>query len=269
MNPPLRLAFGKNEIKWVKKCIDYYRKREIQYEGYFEKLYCEKFVEYMGGGYADAVATGTAAVYIALAALELEKGSEVLVSPVTDPGTISAIILNGYKPKLVDSRPDDFNVDWKQIEQRITQKVKAILVCHIAGNPINMVEVKAGARKYGLPVIEDCSQAHGATWEGIKVGNFGDLAVFSTMYRKAHITGSSGGVVFTKSEKMYWKARAYADRGKPFYAASFNERDPRNYLFPALNLNTDEISCAIGIASLERLEETIQKRREYVEEFKK
>src|SRR5262249_51015710 len=100
-----------------------------------------------------------------------------------------------------------------------------------------------------------------------RVGSFGDIAAFSTMYRKAHMTGPSGGVVFTKSRELYQLAMAHADRGKPRWRDDFSDRDPSAYLFPALNHNTDEISCAIGLASLRRLRHTIIARLAFVSDF--
>ena len=97
-----------------------------------------------------------------------------------------------------------------------------------------------------------------------RVGSFGDIAAFSTMYRKASITGATGGVVFTNNIDIYHQALAYADRGKPRWSESFDDRNPAQYLFPALNLHTDELSCAIGVASITRLEETRLRRLDYV-----
>jgi perosamine synthetase len=120
------------------------------------------------------------------------------------------------------------------------------------------------AREKGILVVEDCSQAHGARLTGQKVGTFGDVAAFSTMYRKAHATGGCGGVVFTRSEERYRLVRAYADRGKPFWVDGFDDKDPTSFLFPALNFNIDEISCAIGLKSLGMLDDVIQKRLAFV-----
>ena len=109
---PARLALGDNERQMIQAVLDYYRERNVDpgYEGHFEKMYCRAFAEMMGGGYADAVATGTSSLYIAVAALDLPKGSEVLVSPITDPGSMAAIVLNGLKPRLMDSKPGSYNV---------------------------------------------------------------------------------------------------------------------------------------------------------------
>ena len=218
----------------------------------------------MGGGHADAVATGTAALFVAIAALSLPKGSEVLVSPITDPGTLSAIVLNGLVPKLMDSMPGKYHVGPEQLASRIGPRVRAAVVVHSVGQAAPIDAIVDVAHNYGIKVVEDCSQAHGATWKGQKVGTFGDIAAFSTMYRKAHMTGASGGVVYACDKDLFHLASAHADRGKPRWRTDFDDRDPSGYLFPALNLHTDEISCAIGIASLARLPESIAARLAFV-----
>ena len=263
---PPRMALGEAEIKMLEQSIAYYRERKADpgYQGSFEKMYTDMFVEMMGGGYADAVATGTAALYVAIAALDLPKGSEVLVSPITDPGTLSAIILNGLKPRLMDSKPDSYNIGVKEFVDRITLAVKGAVVVHSIGQACEIDKIVAEAHAHGIKVLEDCSQAHGAKVMGRPVGTFGDIAAFSTMYRKAHMTGASGGVVYTRDLELFRKALAYADRGKPRWIKDFDDRNPSTFLFPALNLHTDELSCAIGLASLGRLTDTIMKRLTFV-----
>jgi dTDP-4-amino-4,6-dideoxygalactose transaminase len=213
-----------------------------------------------GDGYADAVNTGTAAVFVALAALELPAGSHVVVSPVTDPGTITAIIFNRLVPVLMDSRPGSFNSGAEDFERRITSNTRAVVVVHAAGVAADIVGIAEIARRRGIRVVEDCSQAHGALVSGKKVGLFSDIAAFSTMYRKAHATGGSGGVVFTQDRHLFNRARAHSDRGKPFWQEGFNEKDPTTFVCAAMNFNTDEISCAIGLHSLAKLASTIERR---------
>ena len=263
---PARMALGDDELRMIQECIAYYRERQVDpgYQGPFEKLYTDAFVKMMGGGYADAVATGTASLYVAIAALELPKGSSVLVSPITDPGTLSAIILNGLKPKLCDSKPDSYNIGIDQVRARLSPDVSAIITVHAAGQAADAPKIVAEAHARGIKVLEDCSQAHGAKIVGRPVGTFGDIAAFSTMYRKAHMTGASGGVVYSRDLDLFRRALAHADRGKPIWSSDFSDRDPSGYLFPALNHNTDEISCAIGIASLGRLDKTIMRRLSFV-----
>src|SRR6516165_9368443 len=187
---PPRLALGDEEVRMIQEVIAYYREQQIDpgYQGPFEKLYTDAFVSMMGGGYADAVATGTASLFVSLAALDLPKGSEVLVSAITDPGSMSAIILNGLKPHLCDSKPDSYNIGVEQVLERLGPNVSAILLVH-AAEADKIVSLAHGC---GVRVLEDCSQSHGAKIAGRPVGTFGDIAAFSTMYRKAHMTGPSG-----------------------------------------------------------------------------
>ena len=201
----------------------------------------------------------------AIAALDLPKGSEVLVSPITDPGTLSAIILNGLKPRLCDSKPDSYNVGVEQVlEQRSGPTSPPSSSSMPPARPPRSTRSCRDAHARGIKVLEDCSQAHGAKILGRPVGTFGDIAAFSTMYRKAHMTGASGGLVYSRDLELFRRALAHADRGKPRWREDFSDRDPSGYLFPALNHHTDEISCAIGVASLGRLDETIMRRLSFV-----
>jgi perosamine synthetase len=266
---PARLALGEDEARMIQQVIDYYRERKVDpgYQGPFEKIYTDEFVRMMGDGYADAVATGTSALYVAVAALDLPKGSEVLVSPITDPGSLAAIVLNGLKPRLVDSKPASYNIGLQQFVERITPDVSAALVVHSAGQACEIDKIVAAAHERGIKVVEDCSQAHFAKVRGRPVGTFGDIAAFSTMYRKAHMTGPSGGVIYSRDLELFRTALAHADRGKPRWREDFDDRDPSTYLVPALNHHTDEISCAIGYASLRRLGSTMISRLAFVSDF--
>lgn len=177
---PVRMALGDAEIKMLNQAIAYYCEQKVDpgYQGAFEKLYTDAFVNMMNGGYADAVATGTAALYVAIAALDLPKGSEVLVSPITDPGTLSAIVLNGLKPRLMDSQPESYNIGVKEFVSRITPAVKGAVVVHSIGQACQIDKIVAEAHARGIKVLEDCSQAHGAKVMGRPVGTFGDIAAF-------------------------------------------------------------------------------------------
>ena len=223
----------------------------------------------MGGGYADAVSSGTAACYIAIAALNLPKGSDVLISPVTDSGPLNSIIMLGLTPILMDSAPNSYNIGVQQFLERITPNTSAVFVVHSAGEPVAIDEITKEAHQKGIKVVEDCSQAPGAiccgknttcdrsctTWKTRRVGTFGDVAAFSTMYRKTLTAGASGGIVYSKNFDIYRQALAHADREKQSWRKDLNQNDPSHGLFPALNFNTDELSCAIGIASLKKVAE--------------
>src|SRR5262249_4238576 len=188
-----------DERRMVLEVLDHYAERKVDpgYQGTFEKIYTDAFVEMMGGGYADAVATGTSALYISVAALDLPKGSEVLVSPITDPGTLAAIVHKELNPGLADSGPTSYNGGPQQSAGRAPQNVPAAIIAHAAGYAAEIDKIVELARKHGIGVIEDCSQALFARHKAKPVGTFGDVAAFSTMYRKAHMTGPSAGLVYS------------------------------------------------------------------------
>lgn len=262
---PVREAFGDEEYRALIAAADWYRgrKEDPGYQGKFEAEFCSAFAAFMGGGHADAVATGTAAVFVALAALDLPKGSEVILSPVTDSGPLNAIIMLGLKPVLADSYPGSYNVGPEQFAAKITERTRCFLAVHAAGEPLDMPAIMRIARAHGVKVLEDCSQAPGATCDGKQVGTFGEIAAFSTMYRKSLMSGSSGGVVYTRDLDLHRRALSCADRGKQSWRTDINQNDPSNALFPALNFNNDEFSCAIATSSLRRLPATVAARADF------
>jgi dTDP-4-amino-4,6-dideoxygalactose transaminase len=186
---------------------------------------------------------------------------------VTDPGTLAAVVLNNLVPRLADGEPSSFNMGAEQFVERVTDRVRAAIVVHSLGRAADIVGIVREAHARGIKVIEDCSQSHGARVKGSPIGNFGDIAAFSTMYRKSHMTGGAGGVVYSKNIDLFRQALAHADRGKPSWRGDFDDRNPSQFLFPALNLHTDELSCAIGTASLARLQDTILRRLTFVAEL--
>ncbi len=228
------------------------------YNGPEEAAYCAAFAEFLGGGYADAVNSGTTAVYVALRALELEPFSEVIVPPITDPGGVMPVPLMGCIPVPADAAPGSYNTDAAQIAARITPRTRAILVAHISGIPCDMAPILQLARAHGLPVVEDCAQAHGARYRGRPVGSFGDISAFSTMFGKHHASGGQGGLVFTRSDALYQRVRWMSDRGKPFGLPP-----GAGNAVAALNLNSDELSCAIGRVQLRKLPDILARRRRF------
>lgn len=257
---PPRSLFGEPEREAVDSLFD----RAIEsgeafgYNGPEEDAYCEAFAEYQGGGYADAVNSGTSAVYVALRALELPPSSEVIVSPITDPGGQMPVALTGCVPVVADSAPGAYNTGPEQIEACITPRTSAICVGHILGEPLDMEGILAVAAEHDLAVIEDAAQAHGASLEGQPVGTFGDIAAFSTMSGKHHATGAQGGVVYTEDEELYWRARQASDRGKPFGSSAAGN------VTAALNLNSNDLAATIGQVQLEKLPDIVRGRREVV-----
>src|ERR1035437_624768 len=256
---PARKLLGQEEKKAVDALFDkaIASGNAFGYNGPEEEAYCREFADAMGGGFADAVNSGTTAVYVALRALNLEPFSEVIVGPITDPGGIMPIPLLNCIPVIAAAAPGRFSPGPEEIEAVITPQTSAIVVAHIFGEPADMPGIMKVARRHKLPVVEDCAQAHGARLKGRLVGTFGDIAAFSTMFGKHHCTGGQGGVVFTRREKLYWEARRAADRGKPFGLP----KDADNAI-ASLNFNLSDLAAVIGSAQLRKLPMIVARRRE-------
>lgn len=231
----------------------------IGYNGAEEEALGKEFARFMGGGYADAVNSGTTALYVALRALDIDPFTEVVVGPITDPGGMMPVPLINCIPVVPDAAPGCYNTGPEQIAKVLTPRTSAIVVAHIAGEPVDMPGVMALARKKRIPVVEDCAQAHGATLHGRLVGAFGDIAAFSTMFGKHFCTGGQGGMVYTKREDLYWSARRVADRGKPFGLPPGSTNSTA-----ALNCNLNELAAAIGRVQLRKLPGIVRRRRQVV-----
>lgn len=255
---PKRHLFGEEEKAAAVELFD----RVIEagnvfgYNGPDEQAYCKEFCDFMGGGFADGVNSGSSAVYVALKAAHVPAFSEVICGPISDPGGIMPIALAGCIPVAADAEPGQFNISPASIRERLNERTGAILVAHIAGIPAELDEITKIACDAGIPVIEDCAQAHGAAYDGKLCGHWGLTAAFSTMSGKHHATGGQGGVVFTDFEENYWAARRFSDRGK-----AFNIDDSNGNVVASHNLNLNDLSAAIGRVQIRKLPEIIEGRR--------
>ncbi len=274
---PVRRLFGAEEKEAVMQLFDKAiatGSGVMGYNGEQEEAYCAAFTDFMGGGFADGVNSGSNAVFVALRALELEPYSEVITSPVSDPGGVMPVALCNLIPVPADADTEFYNTSAAQIEARITDRTRAILVSHIAGLPIDMEPVMELAKARGLHVIEDCAQAHGALircrdGSTRMAGTFGHVAAFSTMFGKHHATGGQGGVVYSTDEGMYWRIRRHADRGKPFGlslqggagAGVGGASAGGANAVAALNCNMDELHACIGRVQLQKLPQMLAIRR--------
>jgi perosamine synthetase len=270
---PAREAFGDLEIQKLNEVINFYRKKKIDppYSGIFEKKFCEEFVEFMGGeGYADAVTSGTAAIYTSLQALNLPKRSEVLITAVTDSGPLNCIIQHGLKPKIVDTAKNSYNSCVGNFLNEITDKTKCVIATHAAGESVHHIDkLYEILKEKKIFLIEDCSQSPGAIWNNKKIGSYSDISAFSTMYRKTLHSGGNGGLVYTKDEKLYKMLLASADKGKQVWRNDIDLRNPNFSVMPALNFTTNDLACAIGSASLSRLQSAIDARLKWTMKFSK
>jgi len=227
-----------------------------------EEGLCQEFAEFLGGGYADGVNSGTTAVHVALKALKPASFSEVVIGAVTDPGGIMPIVVQNCIPVIADTAPNSYNTGPEQIESAITSLTSAIVVAHIGGEPMDIEGIMAVAKKHNLPVVEDCSQSHAAKINGKFVGSFGDVSAFSIMFGKHFCCGGQGGMVFTKDLDIYRAIRNSADRGKPY-----NEKSNGNVI-ASLNFNMDELHATIGRVQLKKLPVIVEKRRAFIQLLK-
>ena len=186
--------------------------------------------------------------------MRLEPGTEVITSPITDPGTVAPILMQNCIPVFADVDYDTLNMTAASIEKMITEKTRVLIPVHLAGQPCDMNPIMELARQHNLTVIEDCAQAHGVKYKGKYVGTIGHLGAFSLMAGKHTTSGGQGGMVITNDEKLYWNAKRFADRGKPF-----NSDDSTN-LFLGLNYRMTELQAAIGRVQLQKLRSSVRRR---------
>jgi len=262
---PPRKVFGELELEMVKNVFksSWASGVDFGFQGKFEEQFTKKFCEFQGGvGFADAVSSGGAAVYIALKALDVKPGSDVIVSPATNPGGIMPIAVQNVKLVISDSKPNSFNISPEEFEKALTSKTTAAVLTHLGGHAIDLDPIIEIAKSKGIKIVEDCAQAHGAMYKGKRVGTFTEIAAFSNGFSKTLAAGGVSGIVYTKNEDLYWRIRSFADRGKPFHKPDFNFRMTTDFLFPSHNFNADEISCAIGTSVLSKLQNIIDRRHE-------
>ncbi|MGB9857705.1 MAG: DegT/DnrJ/EryC1/StrS family aminotransferase [Dictyoglomaceae bacterium] len=215
----------------------------------------EKFARYHSAKYGITCVNGTAALEIALKALGVGPGDEVIVPAYTFIATASAVLMVGAKPVFVDIDPKTYNIDPEKIESAITPKTKAVIPVHIGGCPANMDKILDIAKKYNLRVLEDAAQAHGAEWRGKKVGALGDMGIFSFQSSK-NINAGEGGIILTNDEELAEKAWSLMNVGRAKKGEWY-----MHYILSG-NYRMTEFQAGILLAQMERMEELMKKREE-------
>ncbi len=238
-----------NEKKYLDECID---SGWISFEGPFVERFEKGMANLVGRNHAVAISNGSAALETAAIALRLGPGDEVIMPTFTIISCAAPIVRLGATPVLVDADPVTWNMDVSAIEGKITSRTKAIMVVHIYGLPVDMNPVLALAKKYGLYVIEDAAEAHGQTYRGKPCGSFGDISIFS-FYPNKLITTGEGGMVLTDDAELTTRAR---DARNLFFGQKRYIHEELGYNFRMTNMQ-----AAIGCAQLERIDETVQKKR--------
>lgn len=228
------------------------------------RLFESEFAAYCGTAHGVAVANGTLALELALRALGIGGGDDVLVTPRSFFASAGAIMLAGARPVFADVDTDSQNVTVETLAAAITPATKAIVVVHLAGWPCDMDAIGRFAASNGLLIIEDCAQAHGALWRGRRVGSFGDAAAFSFCQDKIMTTGGEGGMLLTSDEDVFKRAWSYKDHGKNWDEVRREDHPPGfRWLHDSLGTNwrMTEMQAAIGRCQLRKLPEWLEIRR--------
>ena len=243
------MRFGEPEVEQVRQALD--QNTLFYWKGNKVKEFNKKFADMYGMPYCVAASSGTAAIHVALGAVGVTEGDEVITSPITDMGTVIGILYQNAIPVFADLDPHTYNMDPKSIEEKITDKTKAILVVHLAGNPADMDPIMEIARKHNIKVVEDCAQSYLTYYKGRLAGTIGDVGCFSLNDFK-HISAGDGGMLVMRDPELYQIAFRFADKNYNRLGKTVEEVRCINTIAPNYRMN--ELTGAVGIAQLDRLD---------------
>ena len=246
--------FG-NELKYVKECVE---TNWISSGGSFIEKFENNFAKFCDVKYGAACCNGTVALHLALSALNLKKGDEVIIPDFTIISCANAALYNQLNPVFVDVEKETWCIDPNQIEAKITERTKAIMPVHIYGQPCKMDEINHIAKKNNLFVIEDAAEAHGALYKGKKVGSLSDVAAFS-FYSNKIITTGEGGMVVSNNQAIINRAKLL--RNLAFIEPRFKHNEI------GYNYRLTNIAAAIGCAQMEKSDQLVDMRIKNANEY--
>ena len=245
----VKLSIGEEEIEAVRKVFE----TGFLTGGPATSEFESEFAKYVGVRNAMSTSSGTTALDLALLALGIGEGDEVIVPDFTFPASGNVVFHVGAKPVLVDIDIKSFNVDPSKIEKAITDKTKAIMPVHLFGQSAEMKQIMEIAEKHGLLVVEDAACGIGATHYGKNVGTFGEAACFSFHPRKVLAVGE-GGMLVTNDDELAERARMIKDHGRK------KDLGMLGFVYPGYNFRLSEVSSALGLVQLKKLDKMIEKR---------
>lgn len=228
------------------------RSKWISSKGPHVRRFEEEFAQWLGVKHAIAVSNGTVALHLALLAIGVGRGDEVIVPDLTFASPANMVILTGARPVLVDVTREYWCINPVDLKRKITEKTKAIIVVHLYGHPADMDEVLEIAKENNIYVIEDAAEAHGAEYKGKKVGTFGDVATFS-FYANKIITTGEGGMIVTDNDELADKIKLMRDHGmRPRYW----------HIVLGFNYRMTGLQAALGLAQLSKINKLIERKRQ-------
>jgi len=257
-------AFEKEEIDAATNVL---KSGKVNYwTGQEGRLFEKEFAEFAGCEHGVAVANGTLALELALHALDVGPGDEVIVPSRTFIASASCVVMRGAKPIVADVDRNSQNLTLDTIRPLINSRTKAIIAVHLAGWPCDMDPILEFAGRHGLKVIEDCAQCHGAAYKGRPVGSLGDVAAFSFCQDKIMTTGGEGGMLTTNDKDLWERAWSFKDHGKN-YDAVYHRSHPVGFRWLHESFGTNwrltEVQSAIGRVLLRKLPRYVQSRRRH------
>jgi perosamine synthetase len=249
--PVAEPEIGEEELKNVVEAV---KSGWVSSKGRFIEEFETLFAKYVGVKHGIATSNGTAALHLALVALNIGEEDEVIVPDLTFAATINAVLYVGAKPVMVDINPDYWCIDPDKLESAITPNTKAVILVHLYGHPCNMDAIMEIASKHDLYVIEDAAEAHGAECKGEKVGSFGHISCFS-FYGNKVITTGEGGMCLTNDKELAEKIRILRDHGMSPTKRYWHDVVGFNY-------RMTNLQAALGLAQLGKIERFIERKRE-------
>lgn len=226
-------------------------------------MFEQKVAEYVGAKYAVAIANGTAALHAACYAARIGEGDEVITTPITFAASSNCVLYCGGTPVFADIDSETYNISVEDIERKITPRTKAIIAVHFTGQPCEMEQIHAIAKKHNLIVIEDGAHALGAIYNGKRVGGLSDMTTFS-FHPVKHITTGEGGMIVTDNPKLYERLKLFRTHGITREEQLLTKNDGPWYyeqLDLGYNYRVTDIQCALGTSQMDRLPEFLEKRK--------
>lgn len=251
-------VFNGNEKKYLMECID---TGWVSANGRFVTEFEEKFAEFCGTKYAISCSNGTVSLHLILVAMGIKPGDEIIMPTLTYIATANSVRYCGATPVFVDSVEGTFNIDPAKVEEKITSRTKAIMPVHLYGLAADMAPLMEISKKYNIPIIEDAAEAHGAEYDGKKVGGFGLAASFSFFGNKI-ITSGEGGMVVTNDEDLY-------KRMKLLKGQAVSPEKRYWHVDVGYNYRMTNMQAAIGLGQLEKIDWHMGQRKRVADLYKK